>query len=70
MREACENVKEGWFDELEDLFTSRQTNDFKVLSEAFCGNGLMEESISRACYGVDPRAFLIKEIFPDMKEGA
>ena len=57
-------------EELDDFLVERQTNDFKILSTAFCGDGLKEESITRACYNVDPRLFQEETVFPKMREGA
>ena len=50
---ACESIIGGWGEQLETFLLRRDDEDFISNSELFCGNGLKQESVTRACYNLD-----------------
>ena len=49
---ACQTVLANWGEEIEEHILSRDTDNWKELSEKICGAGPKVDSLTRACYGV------------------
>ena len=69
IKKACERNIGDWRDELEQYLLNRGQVSYQDLMWGFCGNGLKTESITRACYNVDPRLYEDETVFPKHKEG-